>query len=276
LTAFASPVAADRPVFHFTVPLSAEEFLILTGLGSSAAERRTHQHTGGWALVDAYGGVWGWHPVDDDDANWSDAAAALAAFIIDLDIRARLVSDGFRVVADDGARLHLLLKSEPWYKLPPAPSGPTRRPNEPILPHWGALLDAALAAVSQHGGAPEVGVAIEELIRAQHSDFHRPAVFDPTVMRRWLASDDAPAAVTAMRVTAGWASGPSSYADAVGLLDPVGCTGRRGAQHTLDAHLSDGDWSIGTCRACWHPLLMHESPDSAEPFTVWPVFGDLR
>lgn len=273
----ASSVAADRDVFHFTVPLSAEEFLTLAGIGPSASVGRTPWRSSGWALVDADGGVWGWHPVDADAADWCDAPAALAGFIIEPRTRARLVGDGFHVVADEGgALLNTLLRSQPWHRLPPLPSGPTRRPSQPILPHWGELLDAALTAVSQHGGPPAVGVAVEDLIRAPGGHLHRPAIFDQTVMRRWLASDDGHAAIAAMRAAAGGAKSPSTYAEALGLLDPRGCTGRPGAQHIIDAHLSDGDWSIGTCRSCWHPVLMHESSDSAEPSTVWAIFGDLR
>lgn len=79
-----------------------------------------------------------------------------------------------------------------------------------------------------------------------------------------------------MRAAAGWVKAPSTHAEAAALLDPPGCTERPGARHTVVAHLSDGDWSIGTCRECWQPLLMQETPDEAEPFTVWAMFGDLR
>lgn len=108
----ASSVAADRDVFHFTVPLSAEEFLTLAGIGPSASVGRTPWRSSGWALVDAGGGVWGWHPVDADAADWCDAPAALAGFIIEPRTRARLVGDGFHVVADEGgALLNTLLRS---------------------------------------------------------------------------------------------------------------------------------------------------------------------
>lgn len=274
MTTFAGPVTKDQAVFRFTVPLSGEEFLEVFGLGPIAAARHPPRHHRGWALVDVHGRVWGWHPLDVDDRNWCNASAALAAFIIEPRVRAHLVSDGFHVVADDGALLHLLLDSQPWSGLPPLPSGTTDRPDEPILPHWGKLLDAALAAVAGHGGAPAQGVTVEDLVRAQRHVFRRPAVFDTAVMRQWLASDDAHAALTAMRAAAGWAKGPFNYAEAIALLDPLGCTAQPGTQHTVVAHLSDGDWSIGTCGVCWHPMLVHERFDG-QP-TMWALFGDLR
>lgn len=274
MTTLAAPAAADQAVFRFTVPLSPQELLTLTGLGETW---RTRRDTRGWALLDARGRVWGWHPFDTDDLDWCDAPSALAAFIVKPHVRARLVHDGFHVVDDeDGALFHALLSAGPWSGLPPLPSGPSARPEEPILPHWGNLLDAALAAVSACGGVLEVGVAVDELIALREPGFRRPSIFDPVAMRRWLASDDAPAALTAMRVAAGWVTGPGTVADAIGLLDPLGCTARPGARHTVDAHLSDGDWSIGSCRVCWHPVLMYESPHSAALPTVWAMFGDLR
>ena len=274
MTTLATPADTDHAVFRFTVPLSAEELLTLTGLG---ATWRTRRDTRGWALLDARGRVWGWHPFDTDDLDWCDAPSALAAFIVKPRVRARLVNDGFHVVADeDGTLFHAMLTAGPWSGLPPQPSGPSARPDGPILPHWGDLLDASLAAVSARGGVLEDGVALDELITLRDPDFQRPSIFDPVAMRRWLASDDASAALTAMRVAAGWATGPGTVADAVRLLDPAGCTARPGARHTVDAHLSDGNWSIGTCRVCWHPMLMHEPQCGATLPAMWAMFGDLR
>lgn len=272
MTALTAPIDVDRAVFRFTVPLSGEELFTLTGIGASG---RTRRDASGWALVDARGRVWGWHPVDTDDRDWRDAPSALAAFIIEPHIRSRLVDDGFHVVADEGGALfHTLLTSDPWTGLPPRPSGPNPRPDGPILPHWGNLLDAVLDAVSTSGGELKVVGAVDELPRFRK--FRRPAVFEPFAMRRWLASDDAPAALIAMRVTAGWVAGPATVTEAARLLDPAGCTARPGARHMVDAHLSDGDWSIGTCRACWHPMLVHETFDAAGPSTTWAMFADLR
>ena len=272
MTALTAPIDIDRAVFRFTVPLSGEELLTLTGLGASW---RTRRDASGWALVDAHGRVWGWHPFDTDDLDWCDARSALAAFIIEPHIRSRLVDDGFHVVADqDGTLFHTLLATDPWTGLPPRPSGPNPRPDGPILPHWGNLLDAALDAVSTCGGELKVGGTVDELPRFRK--VRRPSIFDPIAMRRWLASDDAPAALTAMRVAAGWVAGPGTVAEAVRLLDPAGCTARPGARHMVDAHLSDGDWSIRTCRACWHPMLTHKHPHGAAPSTEWAMFGDLR
>lgn len=276
MTALADPVAG-RAMFAFTVPMSTEELLTLVGLGSpSAAAGHPRRDTHGWALIDAHDQVWGWHPVDIDDLDWCDPAAALASFIIEPRMRARLVRDGFHVVADDdGALIHALLNAGPWSGLPPLPSGPSPRPPGPILPHWATLLDAALVAVTECG-APGEDVAVDELLGRQRRGLNRPVVFEPAVMRRWLASEDAPAALTAMRVAAGWAKAPSTVTDALGLLDPLGCTANPGAAHTVDAHLSDGDWSIGTCRTCWHPMLSHESYNGATLPAVWAMFGDLR
>jgi hypothetical protein len=273
----------DAAVFRFTVPLRAEEFLILLGIWPAVdfPADPAPQKADGWALVDAQDHVWGWHRVEPRDMHWCDAESALDAFIVEPNIRAHLVGDGFRVVADDGALLEEIVRTTPWYGLPPLPSGPSERPSEPILPHWGNLLDLALAAVSPRGGVHHVGSVIEDLIQEEHPEFRRPAVFDRTIMGRWLDSADAPAAISATRVAAGWADNPTTCAEAKTLLDPLGCTRLTGGEHTVDVHLSegspDGDWSIGTCNTCWHPVLMNESPlSSGEPPTVWALFGDLR
>lgn len=84
MTTLAAPAAADQAVFRFTVPLSAQELLTLTGLGETW---RTRRDTRGWALLDARGRVWGWHPFDTDDLDWCDAPSALAAFIVKPHVR---------------------------------------------------------------------------------------------------------------------------------------------------------------------------------------------
>lgn len=149
------------------------------------------------------------------------------------------------------------------------------------LPDWERLFGLALAAVSPRGGVHYVGSIIEDLILQSHPDFRRPAVFDRAMMRRWLASADAPAAVTAMRAALGSETTPATCREAASLIDALSCTRRPGGVHTIDIALSDGspdgDWSIGVCRRCWTAVLMHENPFSVDgPETMWALFGGPR
>ncbi|NTY62577.1 hypothetical protein [Mycolicibacterium sphagni] len=262
----------DETVFHYVRPLRGDEHGDLLSIWSGHDILFLSRSTPGWALIDAQNQVWGWHRREPE---WSTASAALDGFIADPIMRERLVADGFRVLADHGPLLEDFIRGNPSYGLPPLASGPTGRPAEPILPNWGHLLDLAQHAV--RGGDPHASTPVEDLILAGR-DFHRPAVFKPAVMRRWLASDDAPAALSAMRAAAGRSDSPRTTAEAFALLEPLGCNRSPGDGHTLDAHLSDastdGDWLIGTCGRCWHPIVEHERPDLT--VSTWSLFGDLR
>lgn len=275
----AAPLTAapDETVFHYVRPLRGDEHGALLSIWSGWDMLVFTATTPGWALLDACDQVWGWHRLEPFAAAWSTSEAAFASFIDDPTVRDRLAMDGFRVVADDGALLEVFIRNNPGYGLPPLASGPTGRPAEPILPNWGHLLDLAVLAVSPDGGQ-HVSTAVEDLVIARDPDFRRPAVFNPAVMRHWLLSDDAPAALSAMRAAAGRHASPATAQEALALLEPLGCSAIRGRKHFLDVHLSeaapDGDWLIGTCRRCWHPILVHEHADA--PSTTWNLFGDLR
>ncbi len=265
--------AIDETVFHYVRPLRGDEHGDLLGIWSGHDILFLERSTPGWALLDAHKQIWGWHR---RESAWSTATAALDGFIADPILRNRLAADGFHVIADHGPLLEEFIRANPSYGLPPLASGPTGRPAEPILPNWGHLLDLAQRAVRHTDG--DVGPSVEDLLRAENRDFVRPAVFNRAVMRRWLASDDAPAALSAMRAAAGRHDSPRTTGEAFALLDPSGCSGFPGQDHVLDVHLSDastdGDWLIGTCRRCWHPIVEHEHPDLT--LTTWSLFGDLR
>ncbi|MFL0286845.1 hypothetical protein ACJH6J_23760 [Mycobacterium sp. SMC-18] len=265
--------AINETVFRYVRPLRGGEHGDLLGIWSGHDILFLTRRTPGWALLDAHNQVWGWHR---RESGWSTATAAFDSFIADPVLRDRLAADGFHVIADHGPLLEEFIRANPSYGLPPLASGPTGRPAEPILPNWGDLLDLAQHAV--RGAEGRYGASVEDLLRADNRNFARPAVFDRAVMRRWLASDDTSAALSAMRAAAGRHDSPRTAGEAFALLDPSGCSGSPDQDHVLDVHLSDacgdGDWLIGTCRHCWHPIVEREHPDLT--VTTWSLFGDLR
>ena len=266
--------AIDETVFRYVRPLRGDEHGDLLGIWFGHDILFLTRRTPGWALLDAHNQVWGWHR---RESAWATATAAFDCFIADPVLRDRLAADGFHVIADHGPLLEEFIRANPSYGLPPLASGPTGRPAEPILPNWGHLLDLAQHAVRGADGRYGVSV-VEDLLLADSRGFTRPAVFDPSVMRRWLASEDAPAALSAMRAAAGRQNSPRTASEAFALLDPAGCSSSPGQDHVLDVHLSDacgdGDWLIGTCGRCWHPIVEHEHPDLT--VTTWSLFSDLR
>jgi len=266
--------AINETVFRYVRPLRGGEHGDLLGIWSGHDILFLTRRTTGWALLDAHNQVWGWHR---RESGWSTATAAFDSFIADPVLRDRLAADGFHVIADHGPLLEEFIRANPSYGLPPLASGPTGRPAEPILPNWGDLLDLTQHAV--RGAEGRYGASVEDLLRADNRNFARPAVFDRAVMRRWLASDDTSAALSAMRAAAGRCDSPRTAGEAFALLDPSGCSSASpGQDHVLDVHLSDacgdGDWLIGTCRHCWHPIVEREHPDLT--VTTWSLFGDLR
>lgn len=133
--------------------------------------------------------------------------------------------------------------------------------GRPIDPDWMTLLGAGRSAVQR--GSADTCRYLSEVMWEGILPFRlpRPAAFDYPLMRRWLHLDEQ-AATTYLRRQWGMARAPEDTAEALSMMNGIGCLAAGLGSHRLTADrftLPDpyvgGTWIVGPCRDCQRALL---------------------